>query len=178
MARKFSLKSLLLIVGIASIFCAAGYYAWVAPNLSAEKYIRTQLPLTEVESKEGSPRVTSSRYTYCLGRYGITDIGKLRIAIRGCTFTGSSSGSVVFLSGPNDPLSLGGSTGTGNRRFDHQGIPGGTAIEFGGHAFKIVEGVFQFDGQEHSAIDKPILIIIDEKGSIESVSDIEPQSAN
>lgn len=151
-------------VGIASVF--------VWPRIHAESFIRNQPVQTQIEIQDDGTTITSDRITYCLGDYGITEFANIRLAVRGCTFTGKSSGgicianSLTFAGG-------GGSTGVGNRRFTSDGIPGGSVCTFGGLTLEIKNGILNLLGEEFVVDGSDRLIIVDESGKIESSSTIE-----
>lgn len=108
-----------------------------------------------------------SRETYCHGNYGITELGKVRLAVRGLKFSGSSSSASI----PVYTSSGGGksgSTGVGNRKFvyDFNGLE--TVCHFGGYQFTIKNGFLFWKGTP-IRIAVASVLFIDEKGRAEKV---------
>ncbi|MBD3265198.1 hypothetical protein GF373_00890 [bacterium] len=108
-----------------------------------------------------------SRETYCHGNYGITELGKVRLAVRGLKFSGSSNSTSI----PVYPTSSGtksGITGTGNRKFvyDFNGFE--SVCHFGGYKFTVKNG-FLYWGGTPIQVNVASVLFIDEKGRAEKV---------
>ncbi len=162
---------MLLMVG-AALTSLGVAWVFVWPKIHAESFIRNHPVQTQIEVNDDRTMVTSNRITYCLGDYGITEFGNIRLAIRGCTFTGKSSGGICVANNVSF-AGGGGSTGVGNRRFTADGIPGGTLCTFGGLTLEITHGRLKLLGEEFVVDGDDRLIIVDESGKIESISIIE-----
>jgi hypothetical protein len=147
--------------------CIAWAFVW--PTINAESFIRDRPVQTQIELQDDGTTILSDRITYCLGDYGITEFGNIRLAIRGCTFTGKSSGGICI---SNNWTFAGGagSSGVGNRCFAFKEIPGGTLCTFGGLTLEIKHGVLKLLGKEFVVDGNDRLIIVDESGKIESTS--------
>ena len=169
MLPRFSIRTLMLLtVGAAlTLLGIARVFAW--PKIRSESFIRNHPVQTQINVHDGRKTIYSNRITYCLGDYGITEFGNIRIAIRGCTFTGRSSGGICLA---NDLSFEGGgsSTESGNSRFTESEIPGGSLCTFGGLMFEIINGKLKLLGEEFLVDGHDRLIIIDESGKIESSS--------
>ncbi|MBM81176.1 MAG: hypothetical protein CMJ78_11360 [Planctomycetaceae bacterium] len=171
---------LVVLVSVALIFIAGSSNrgnsrsAWqsVFPNdfpCTADQRTLIRNPLTTTITQHQNGSITSTRETYSVGEYGTTDFGKIRLAIRGSSFSGRSKSSVVLSSNETYSTSRS-STGTGKRKFTAQRIDGGTECTFGGLIFQFVDGKLLLCGQEFDAADKPTLIIVNESKQIESVA--------
>ena len=162
---RFTLRTLFLAVLVCAIFCAAVLFLYIRPNANAELNIRNSPIQISVRVDEYGT-VTSDRKTYSIGQYGVTEFGTIRIAVRGCTFPGKSSGGLTLASrfaGGN------GSTGVGNRRFVHNRIVGGSQCTFADINFTIIDSELKILGKTFAANEEPILILVDRDGKIESV---------
>lgn len=144
-------------------------WVFVRPTINAESFIRNRPVHTQIELQDDGATILSDRFTYCLGDYGITEFGNIRLAIRGCTFTGKSGGGICI---SNNLTFAGGSgsSGVGNRCFTYAGIPGGPLCTFGGLTLEIKHGVHKLLGEEFVVDGNDRLIIVDESGKIESTS--------
>lgn len=116
------------------------------------------MPLKSSVSVSGED-ITSTRHTFSVGSYGVTDVGNLRLAFEDLSFSGSSSGGVT-LATDSTSSGGGGHTGVGNRRFEVNGIPHGSQCKFGGVTFKLVEGKLVFGGESIDATGQPSLVLI------------------
>lgn len=170
---RFSIRTLLIATAAGAIlsFGIARLFVW--PKVQAEAFIRNRPVQTQIELQRGGTRMTSDRITYCVGNYGVTEFGNIRIAVRGCTFSGESS-SIISLANDHRTPGGGGGTGVGNSRFTAKGIPGGSRCTFGGLTFEITNGKLKLLDQQFAVDAKDRLILIDELGRIESISTIDP----
>ena len=106
-----------LVIGVIALFLPK-IRDWQAAQI-LEKLETT--PLKSIVSESGN-EITSTRHTFSVGGYGVTDIGNLRLAFEDLSFSGSSSGGVT-LATESTSTEGGGYTGVGNRRFEAQSIP-------------------------------------------------------
>ena len=158
---------------VSAVLCLLFCYVSIWPATQAENFVRNA-PIQTIAEPRDDGSVSSRRITYCMGRYGVTEFGNIRLAIRGCTFTGESSGG-LSLANNSKIGGGGGSTGVGNRRFTSRGIPGGTSCTFGGFSFDITHGRLKLLGKTIDVAGPPQVVIIDESGQVESVTKIGPQ---
>ena len=121
--------------------------------------------------KDGQGTVKAARKTFCDSGCGITDIGDVRLAVPGLTFTGSSSSTVTIKS----RLSFGGGggTGTGNRRFTHVHRNGVTTCTFGGFEFRIKGGKLVFGERKIPIGGGKTLVFLSRKGSVLRIVSLE-----
>ena len=149
-----------------------GLVAYLMPQFRewrAAQYIEEleSTPLRSVISKTNNG-VSSSRVTYCLGSYGVTDVGNLRLVFEDLKFSGESESS-LSLATQSASSRGGGSTGVGNRRFESSGIPHGTRCKFGGVTFDLVDGNLLLDSKRIDATGDPTMVLIDAGGEIVDV---------
>ena len=170
---KFSLRTLFAAVVVCAILSAIAHFLFVRPNINAELHIRNA-PIQTIVRVDDRGFATSERKTYSIGQYGVTEFGNVRLAVRGCTFSGESSGGILFAS---QFAGGGGSTGTGNRRFTHDGIVGGSRCTFGGLAFSIVDSELRILDEKIPANGEPTLVIISRLGETEAIDVIGKPSA-
>jgi hypothetical protein len=131
-------------------------------DLSAEAKAVARRPYETSVVDEGR---RAQRKTYCVGDYGISDLGNIRIAVKGLPFSGSSSSSLAIknISGGS------GSTGSGNRRFTTSSANGVAVCTFGGVSFTVTGGKLRLDGREFSFGKARQVIFVSSKGKIEGV---------
>ena len=165
---KFSLRTLLAAVLVCAVLSAVIHFLVFQPNINAEFHVRNA-PVQTVVRIDDNGIATSERRTYSIGQYGVTEFGSIRLAVRGNTFSGESSGGVTFAS---QFAGGGGSTGVGNRRFTHDGIVGGSKCTFGGLTFTIINSELQILDKKIAANAEPTLILVNKMGEIETVRGI------
>lgn len=169
---RFSIRTLLISTAAAALLSLSIARLFVWPEVQAELFIRNHPVQTHVEVHD-STTMASDRITYSIGNYGVTEFGNIRLAIRGCTFGGESSGRICLAN--NLKFSGGGgSTGVGNRRFTTKGIPGGTRCTFGGLTFNVEYGILSLLNQQFRIDAKDQVIVIDQFGKIEATATIGP----
>ncbi|MFT5126620.1 MAG: hypothetical protein ACI8W8_000215 [Rhodothermales bacterium] len=169
--------SLAIVVFLALVILGMIYGTEAYDQYGINKLVH--LPLNSEVSKEADGYISGTRHTFCLMGIGVTDIGNIRIAIRGLRFDGNSSGSVVISS--SSPLGSSGSTGVGARRFTEEYKDGVTTCTFGGLEFTIEQGVLKLLDREFDIADsKPQVIIVGSDGKIEDVvkAEGEPNKAD
>lgn len=127
-------------------------------NLTKEEAAIAQLPFSTALKDDGE---SAGRRTYCMNNYGITDIGDVRIAFKGLTFSGMSSGSISLSTAPG--RGGGGRTGSGNRRFEYNYGGGKTTCKFGGVSFSITGGVITIGGHKVAFGKKTVVILSEER---------------
>jgi hypothetical protein len=128
-------------------------------------------PIRTSITRHANGSVISSRITYSVDNYGVSELGNIRLAIEGKPYTGNSSSGPILLSGTVDGEAQGAS-GAGNRRFTYQTIDGGSACTFADISFEIVNGKLSVLGQSFSVDARPTLIVVDDEGSIAGVVDL------
>ena len=115
-------------------------------------------PLKSVISRSGD-RIISTRQTFSINGYGVTDVGNLRLAFEDRPFSGNSSG-YVTLATDSTASGEGGSTGLDNGRFEAKSIPHGTRCKFGGTTFEIIDAKLDFGGKLIDVTGSPSLVLI------------------
>ena len=140
------------------------------PNIQAEKEIRNR-PIQSEIAISTTGEVTGRRDTWSTGSYGITDLGNLRIAIRGCAFSGNSIHRMNLSKPPKpaDPNNNKTIFSSGNRRFEILTTPLGSSCKFGGISFEIIQGTLTLKGQSFDLTGPKTLIVVDQRGNIESI---------
>ncbi|WP_233903055.1 hypothetical protein [Stieleria maiorica] len=122
----------------------------------------------------------SRRITYSLANYGISEFGKIRLAVADKPFSGKSSGTLILSPSPALANAIANSatggavsyTGVGNRRFEKKIIAGGASCRFGGLSFQIVDCELHLLDETFPVDGDPTLIVVDAKGRIEAVVEI------
>ncbi|MEM7015667.1 MAG: hypothetical protein AAF585_29760, partial [Verrucomicrobiota bacterium] len=123
-------------------------------------------------SKSGN-EITSTCYSYCIGRYGVTDIGALRLAFEDLQFPGEASSTVNLKSESSfgerkaahatsaEGMSLAyDQSGDGDHRFKEEITPTGTQFQFGGMTFEIEDATLKFGAESFDmTIRKPLFIV-------------------
>ena len=155
------------------LFVLVGVLAFLAPKYRDRRSDRTledleTFPLKSAVSTHGS-EVTSQRYIWSVGNYGVTDIGHLRLVFEDLPFSGSSSSSSLTLATTSTSGGGRGSSGVGKRQFQYESIPGGTRCRFGGATFQIVGGQLTLDGTTVDATGVPSLVLIGKDRKIREV---------
>ncbi|MCW1887066.1 hypothetical protein OKA04_20175 [Luteolibacter flavescens] len=169
-STKLILGSLFFVLIGAGALLAPQYREWSSARTLAE--LET-LPLKSGVARSGS-EITGGRETWSLGSYGITDLGNLRLAFEDLPFSGSSSSGALVLATDSTHVGGGGSTGEGNRTFDHESIPGGTRVHFGGATFEIVGGKLTLADKTVDVTGPPSLVIIGKDRRIREVRPLKP----
>ncbi len=123
-------------------------------------------------SASGKQQAVASRATYSKHDYGITDLGDVRIAVRGMTFGGGTKGGRVIISS-EDRAKAAGTAGIGNESFSFQYEKGSTNCSFGTIQFSIEQGVIAIGGRTVPMGKGHKLVILDEQGAVEGVYDID-----
>jgi len=132
-------------------------------KLPAEVKAVALMPFETSISDEGT---TVTRRTYSMGDYGITDIGNIRIAVRGLPFGGKSSSSIRIKNIPEAGRS---STGSGNRRFTVTYDEAVATCTFGPLSFTI-SGSKLCIGERRFALGKTRQVIfVSPEGKIEGI---------
>ena len=141
---------------------------WQAAQILDELEITPLKSIVTVTEKS----ITSTRHTFSVGTYGVTDVGNLRLAFADLSFPGTSSGGVTLAT---DSTSSGasGHTGIDNRRWEEEGIPHGSRCKFGGVTFEIVDGKLSFGGESIDAMGQPTLVLI---GTNREILELKPVS--
>jgi hypothetical protein len=147
----------------------------IVKNLSADEDFRIEdlanLSLKSKVIKKDNGDISTKRHTFCFEGVGITDVGNIRIAIRGLQFSGYSSGDLMLSSSNAGGGS--GSTGAGNRKFTRKYKDGVTTCEWGGLYFSIKKGTLYIYDQKFDIVStKPKIILIGLDRKIESVTNI------
>ncbi len=165
------------IVTISSISIAVVLLAVLAVAFGPGVYDRyriaklADLPLKSTLSIEADGDISGTRHTYGFMGVGVTDIGKIRIAVLGLRFSGESTGGVI-ISSPDSGESSG-STGTGDRRFTDRFKDGVTTCTFGGLTFTIERGTLELLGREFDIVDdEPKVVVVGHDGTIDDIVDI------
>jgi hypothetical protein len=173
MIKETAIRTTGLILALMLLLCSCSSKAPQPTEDNKDLTELTASPLKSTIHEEDGGKVIGRRETYCLKSYGITDIGMLRLAFENLPFTGKSSGTVTLKDDSSQVTgrTSGGSSGTGNRRFEHRSIEGGAQYNFGGIAFTIVNGVFYYKEHSISALDSPRIVLFDDSKSIVSVED-------
>ncbi|MFK7852156.1 MAG: hypothetical protein AB8D78_14360 [Akkermansiaceae bacterium] len=147
----------------------AGGFAVYLPKIREKEAAEN---LKQLESLPLKTRITisgdeiySTRHTYSLGDYGVTEIGRLRLVFIDLPFSGNSSSGVTLATEEN-MSGGGGHTGVGNRRFEVEGIPNGSECSFGGATFEFIDGKLNFDERVIDAVGKPSMVLIGEDRKI------------
>ena len=158
------------ILGISAcaVLCAVAHFLFIRPNAIGEFHVRNSPIRTAVLTDENGI-VTSNRKTYSIGNYGVTEFGSIRIAVRGRTFSGESSGRIILAS---KFAGGGGSTGVGNRRFTYDEIVGGSQCTFAGLKFTIIDSELEILGKKIAANGEPTLVLVNSLGEIEGLHTI------
>lgn len=123
-------------------------------------------------SASGKQQAVASRATYSKHDFGITDLGDVRIAVRGMTFDGGTKGGRVIISS-EDRAKAAGTAGIGNESFSFQYEKGSTNCSFGTIHFSIEQGVITIGGRTVPMGKGHKLVILDEQGAVEGVYDID-----
>jgi len=144
-----------LVIGLIALLFPK-YQEWQAAKFLEKLEV---LPLKSSISVSGK-RTTSSRHTFSVGRYGVTDVGNLRLVFAELPFSGSSSSSSITLATDSTKDGRGGRSGAGNRRFETKQIPHGSECTFGGVTFKFVDGKLTFGEETIDATGPPTLVLI------------------
>jgi hypothetical protein len=160
------------------LFGLAGVIAFLAPNYREWRSARDledleTFPLKSAATTSGS-EVTSARYTWSVGRYGVTDVGNVRLVFEDLPFSGSSSSGHIRLATTSTSGGGGGSSGVGNRQFQYESIPGGTRCRFGGASFEIVGGKLTLAGTTVDAAGVPSLVLVGKDRKIREVRPLKP----
>ena len=147
----------------------------IVKNLRADEDFRIEeladLALKSKVIKKDNGDISTKRHTFCFEGVGITDIGNIRIAIRGFQFSGYSSGDLMLSS--SNAGGGGGSTGAGNRKFTRKYKDGVTTCTWGGLYFSIKKGTLYIYDQKFDIVStKPKIILIGLDRKIESVTNI------
>jgi len=173
--RKVSTKTKVILTCLP--FLVIGVIALFLPKIrdwqAAQILERLEtMPLTSIVS-ESSSEITSTRRTFSIGSYGVTDVGNLRLAFEDLSFSGSSSGVVTLAT---DSTSKGGGghtgvTGVGKRRFEERSIPRGMQCKFGGVTFEFIDGKLNFGGKIIDATGSPTLVLV---GANREILEVKP----
>lgn len=167
--RQLHRKRLRLVATCTFVFALA-MFVWF--QIHAEVFIRFA-PVSSAVVKMPDGTLRTKRITFCVGKYGVSEFGNIRLAFRGCTFRGESSGELVLANnrrtGGNWGISL---TEVGNVRFTNEIIPGGSRCTFGDLTFEIRHGALDLLGQSFDVTGRPLLLIVDTHGRLESVNQI------
>ena len=118
-------------------------------------------PLKSKLSMRGNGKVVSTRHTYSMGSYGVTDVGSIRLVIQNLPFSGSSKSSLTIQTVASES-GWRGSSGTGNRRFETVGIPGGSKCIFGGIEFQFTNSKLKVGDKTIDASGEATLVLIGE----------------
>lgn len=171
---KFSLRTLLAVVVVCALLAAAVNFVFIRPNADAEFHIRNA-PIQTLTRTNGIGTVISDRVTYSIGQYGVTEFGNIRLAVRGCTFSGESKGGITLAS---QYAGGGAATGTGNRRFAHDVVIGGSKCSFGGLSFSIIDSELRILDKKIAVNKEPTLVLVNSLSEIETVCGIGKPNAN
>jgi len=109
---------------------------------------------------------SATRKTYGMGDYGISDIGNIRIAVRGLPFRGNSSSSIRIKNIPEGGRS---STGSGNRRFTVTYDGGVATCTFGAVIFTISESKLRIGKRQFAFGKAHQVIFVSPEGKIEGI---------
>jgi hypothetical protein len=116
-------------------------------------------------SGTGKPQATASRETYSKNGYGITDLGDVRIAVRGMTFPDESRAAGVVISS-DDRARAAGRGGIGNAAFAYEYERGVTTCTFGTIQFTISKAVISIAGKSVPIGRGRKLIVMDDNGGL------------
>jgi hypothetical protein len=161
------------------LFGLAGVIAFLAPNYRQWRSARDleeleTFPLKSAATTTGS-EVSSARYTWSVGRYGVTDIGNVRLVFEELPFSGaSSSGHITLATTSTSSRGGSGSSGVGNRQFEYESIPGGTRCRFGGATFEFVGGKLTLAGTTVDVTGVPSLVLVGKDRKIREVKPLKP----
>ena len=166
---RFSLRTLLFIVLCFAILFAVGNFLFIRPNVIAENRIRNA-PIQTLIWPQEDGSVESSHRTYSVGQYGVTELGTIRIAVRGASNYGHSSGGITLSSNVARANNGGGLVARPpNQSFYHTAIKGGSKCCFAGVNFTIVYSDLNILGETIAANGEPKLILVNQSGEIETV---------
>jgi len=133
--------------------------------------LRTQALRSTIEEKEDGT-VRGYRHTYGVNSYAVTDIGQLRLAFTDLPYSGESWGTVDLKDDSLRANTGRGSTGTGERRFEHINIDGGELYRFAGIEFTIMSGTFHFQEHAIDVLGTPKLIVFDDARNIVLIEEL------
>jgi hypothetical protein len=176
------LMAILVSIGAMLIWPSSDSAISDSAMLSKEELAIVSLPFNTTLSAD---RLSADRRTYCHGTYGISDIGNLRIAVKGLVFSGTSTSSSIKVGSsakwyqrllwsirPNrgGRTSSRGSTGHGKRRFTYAsgGKQGKTVCTFGGIEFSFVDNRAIF-GNKAVSFAKPTTVFLSLEGNAEKI---------
>ena len=143
-----------VLIGVAAMMLPAIREWQVERNLEELRTKRLKSVITV-----SGERVRSSRQTFSMHGYGVTDVGNLRLAFEDLPFNGSSSSSLTLATDSTDS-GPGGSTGNGNRKFETERIAHGSRCRFGGATFEFVNGELVFGETKVDATGDAKLVLI------------------
>ena len=150
-------------------FLAMAVFVLLLPQIQDGQLER--LPLKSSVSTLGT-EVISTRHTFSLGRYGVTDVGNLRLAFVDLPFPGGSSSELLLKSvlSFEERAGLQASTpesvskgyenlGEGDHRFVQEVTEQGVRFQFGGVNFEIVDTTLTFDEETVDLVGPPTLLL-------------------
>ncbi len=127
--------------------------------------------MTVGQTASGLPKVEVSRRTYSQSGYGITDLGDVRIAVKGMTFPGETRAAGVVVQSDERGVAAG-KSGKGNESFAFEYGKGVTNCTFGKIKFTISKGVLNIDGHDVPIGKGRRLVVVDENGKVAAVYNI------
>jgi hypothetical protein len=170
--RQFRLRALMAFVSACAAICFLVRLVFVEPNIAAERYIRSA-PIQTIVRTEKHGEVWSNHVSYSVGRYGVSEFGSIRLAIRGSKFRGKSFSPVTLSNNAAfTGTGSGGATVSNDYEFSCYAIAGGGTYTFNGIKFQVVKGQLNLDGKTFDAVNTPHLIIVDKAGRILEVQKI------